>query len=119
MTKLIPMVIMGVGLQQGLKNAEPLLDYTRIFAVQTEINSISQIIHLESLDGQRLDPSQFEGFLKKHMSVQGKDATRDVSKDIWGSSYKLEVRDNFATVISAGPDKKFGTNDDVRGSTRL
>jgi len=37
--------------------------------------------------------------------------------DPWGTPYKFEEHDKSVTVTSAGPDKEFGTADDVTKST--
>lgn len=34
-------------------------------------------------------------------------------QDEWNNPYKFEVKNNKITIISAGPDRKFGTKDDI------
>ena len=39
-------------------------------------------------------------------------------KDPWGTTYKIEIGDfSSPIIISAGPDKKFGTTDDIRSDS--
>ena len=37
-----------------------------------------------------------------------------VRNDPWGNEYGLETEDGFLDVYSAGPDGKYGTQDDIR-----
>jgi len=40
-------------------------------------------------------------------------ASSDIN-DAWGSTYKIQCDDDSTTVISFGPDKKEGSQDDIR-----
>lgn len=44
---------------------------------------------------------------------------RESSMDSWGTRYRLEVRGREVRVISAGPDRTFGTEDDLVQSGEL
>ena len=52
-------------------------------------------------------PANFEDF-------ESKDKTKDVSKDIRGTTYRLEILGDGFAIVSAGIDKTFGTKDDAR-----
>src|SRR5262245_45244218 len=47
--------------------------------------------------------------------VQGGMLERDSTRaDPWGETYRVECADRDVTVISMGPDRKEGTEDDIR-----
>jgi len=35
--------------------------------------------------------------------------------DPWGNPFRVEINNSFPVVLSAGPDMRYGTEDDVRG----
>jgi hypothetical protein len=111
--KLLPVAIMLGGVYKGAEKAKPLLEYTRTIGVQREVNAIAQMIQLDSLDNPLPTVEGFAEYVKRNFHVEG-GLSRDVSKDMWGTSYALLVGANGEfTVRSAGPDKKFGDSDDV------
>lgn len=56
-------------------------------------------------------PPDFSAFLRNNF--ESKDKKKDISKDIWDTPYKLDIRPDGFAIISAGIDKQFGTDDDI------
>lgn len=121
LTKLIPVLIVSGGLYKNQDKFKKILDFYTIAGVQIEMSNICKVIQLDSIDGEAPsdDPARFAEFIRQNIKSQNGSGNRDFSKDMWGSSYKLELKKRVATVVSAGPDKKFGTEDDIRASTDL
>lgn len=119
--RLLPLLIAAAGAAKNKNKIAQFLEMGTIPAVQIEMSNICKVIHLYSIDGSQpsTDPNEFAEFVKKNIKAQTKDINRDFSKDMWGSQYRLQLVGNIATVLSAGPDKQFGTSDDLRSSTEL
>ena len=59
-------------------------------------------------------PEQFPEFVRANMVSHRSGSTpKDVSLDHWSTAYRLEYVGSKVRVVSAGPDKKFDTSDDV------
>jgi CRP-like cAMP-binding protein len=90
---------------------EPLLDMVRSVGVQSEVNDIAKIMHLETSTGTSVNPQNFTEFVRKSMKDQR--GVRDTSLDLWQTPYRLVASGQSYKVVSAGPDKQFNTNDDI------
>ena len=121
LSKIIPLVIAVAGVSKNMDKIKKMVQATNIPAVQSEMSNICKVIHLDSIDGSvpSTDPALFAEYVKKNLTSQQRGLIRDFSKDMWGTSYRLEIKNNVATVISAGPDKQYDTKDDLRASTDL
>ncbi len=93
---------------------EKMLSTTKVVAVQSEVNDIAKMVYLEIIDDNPVKPAEFADYLRKNMRVKGK-STRDTALDIWDTPYGLayDEKNHRVYVISAGPDKKYNTEDDV------
>ena len=108
------MGLLALGAVKGTDKIKQLLGATQEVTVQYEIGQIINILELDSLTGESFpDPQTFSEFLRNNM--RSKAQTRDTSKDQWGNPYRLELNGATATVRSAGPDKQFGSADDIWG----
>lgn len=119
-TKLLPMVAFvggGYATNDDIKaKVDQALTYPKVVAVQYEINNLSRMIYMDTLDGSQPAPDQFAAYINRS-TLRKVGATRDNTKDFWGIPYKLAYDDGARkfTVSSAGPDMKFGTGDDIYG----
>ncbi len=58
-------------------------------------------------------PGAFKLFVKRAVRIKGS-AKGDASLDQWGTALKCEMKGNTLALVSAGPDKKFGSKDDIK-----
>ena len=115
--------------EEGLKSALALLEaslqeyreFTGDFPIQPEINPVNAAAHSQFLYGElngvpssREVLEKIDGSLIKNEF--GAAATPSEIYDPWGVvlDYVYVNGQNFPTLISAGPDKAFGTADDIR-----
>ena len=121
LAKLLPLLVAAGGVYKNQDKIKQLFDFSAGLGSQMEMATICKVIHLDSLDGSipSSDLDSFAAYIRANIKPQKGQAMRDFSKDMWGTPYRLEVKKRVATVISAGPDKKFDTGDDVRASTDL
>lgn len=80
-----------------------------------EMQGIAEAVAQDFLDTKDLPVEDFGAFLKENMREKGGRETRDKSKDPWGTGYRLvvDVPKNGFSVLSAGPDKAWQTDDDL------
>ena len=84
-----------------------------------EVEGICDLVNTEFLETGRLPANDFGKFLTTN-TQQGKGQdTRDRSKDPWGTPYQLKVVLHGFEILSAGPDAKWGTEDDIRSTRSL
>lgn len=119
--------------EKGLEAAFVLLDsalqeyheFTGSFPEQTETNYANAATHSEYLYGQlqtipatqKILQGIDESLVKNQYSAVGVPLSQTPPEvyDPWGTSldYRYVAGDNFPRLISAGPDKTFGTADDM------
>ena len=95
-------------------------EFTGRFPDQSEIDTDNALIHSEFLYGELNSIPNARAILEKlsQSSVKNNYGTTDTASEIydpWGTSldYRYIAGDNFPLLISAGPDKTFGTADDI------
>ncbi|GAB4293073.1 MAG: hypothetical protein Kow0090_07260 [Myxococcota bacterium] len=91
-------------------NLGNLTEIVGVIRTQMEVGSISDAIYQEYRYDHKF-PRNFEAFLRKN--VESKDENRDVTKDYWGTPFKLEVGNDEFYIRSCGPDTSCGTEDDI------
>jgi hypothetical protein len=122
--KALPLLIMTTGVMANADRIKGILSHTSTIAVQSEVNEITHLLVLDQISGENLPrtPEEFAVYLKKNMRIKGQaagDTGRDVSKDPFGTEYRLTYEDGGVKVTSAGPDKTFDTPDDVYSKRSL
>ncbi|MBN2317199.1 MAG: type II secretion system protein [Sedimentisphaerales bacterium] len=114
--------------EKGTENLLTLLDsalqeyheFTGYFPRQSETDFDNVLIHSEFLYGELNSIPTAQAILKKlnPSSIQNNYGTDESAFEIydpWGTAldYRYITNDNFPFLISAGPDKTFGTADDI------
>jgi len=123
-------MIILAGTAANLDKFKALLHYTQNVAVQAELNEITKMIILDKISGDALPTAdQFPDYLRKNMRVptsssygnatQAAQLARDVSKDQFGTPYRLTYADNKVRVTSAAFDLTFDTSDDIYSEREL
>lgn len=85
------------------------------FFVKQNIKKIAQLVGQEYFLNKTL-PSDLPEFIRENLSTKSGNVKRDPALDWWGTLYALKTVGGQPAVASAGPDKKFGTIDDVVAS---
>jgi prepilin-type N-terminal cleavage/methylation domain-containing protein len=99
------------------------------FPVQSDPNSTGAATHMRFLMRELLDEPASRAVLEKLSPGMVKTATAGVPdlRDPWGTEFDYvyiynstypKAGDNFPELISAGPDRKFGTPDDISSKGR-
>ncbi len=101
-------------------------EFRDAFPVQSELDPNSAVLHIEGMVQELRsvpDSRQVLDQLNRTL-IQNKTGVLDVPelKDPWGTVldyvYDPNEGDRFPELISAGPDKRFGTEDDIRSKSR-
>ena len=118
---MLPLLIATGGAYKNQDKIKQALNFFTVASVQVEMSNICKVIKLDSIDGEipSEDPEKFAAFIRANIKAQNGAEGRDFSKDMWNTPYRLEIKKRVATVISAGPDQKFNTKDDVRATTDI
>lgn len=91
-----------------LETGEPVLRPVFIWSAQREIEEIIRgLQQMENVERRLPDRREWVRW------VEGRYAG-DASRDPWGNLYAFEVQDDSFAVKSNGPDREFGTEDDIR-----
>lgn len=104
-----------------------LLDYKDRIATDSTARAVCAAISAEISNGrvpsfQELDsPAEYDQFIMRLSRHYNLDAPREVAEgkplfDRWGNRYKIRLKQGgkYFEVISAGPDKRLGSEDDIR-----
>ena len=118
--KPIPILLMFGAAAVSKDKLLPLLDYTRVVAVQSEVNELSKMLVLDHVAApdQMPKPEEFSDYVRRSMKTQ-KEISRDTSQDFWNTAYRVEYFGNTVRVSSAGPDRQFTTSDDIYSTREL
>lgn len=116
-TRFLPLILMGSLGYKNLDKLKPLLQVSNVTVSQSEVGNIAQVLNIDRLDSSLpgTDPASFANYLRKNLKRSADKSKRDMAADPWGNAYRLKVgKNNSFQVSSAGPDGRFGTNDDIR-----
>jgi hypothetical protein len=122
--KLIPLLTVAGGAAASSPKLKAqiakIVETTQVVVTQQEISDIAKMIYLDTIDGTQPKPEEFAAYLKRNMRTKD-GINRDTSKDQWGQSYRLTYNKQRRelVVLSAGPDTRYETEDDIRGSYPL
>jgi hypothetical protein len=120
LSRFIPLVVLGgVGIHSGGAVKDRL---SSVMGVSEKVVTKQRMISI--MDSARLtlasseeplsfnSDAAFRKFVRKSIRIKGNDKA-DASLDMWGTPFKGKLNQRGLTVSSAGPDKKFGTPDDI------
>jgi hypothetical protein len=117
--KILPLAA-GVGVAamnaDALKKSLGVVDKVRGAATSgIEMQGIAEALAGDFVESRDLPIENFGAWLKENMREKGGKETRDRSKDPWGTDYRLtvDVAKNGFSVLSAGPDKNWKSEDDL------
>ncbi len=100
----------------ALKKSLDLVDKVRGAAtLGVEMQGIAEALARDFVDDKDLPIEDFGGWLKENMRQKDGRETRDKSKDPWSTEYRLTVdaAKNGFSVLSAGPDTNWKSEDDL------
>jgi len=79
-----------------------------------EMIQVSKCVQMYFVDNNRLPTTEeFPVMIRECTKDEGRKLLKDAAVDIWGTYYWLAVVKAGFYVVSAGPDKKWSTKDDV------
>lgn len=117
--RVAPVVILIIGISKGVGKSKGFKGYSYTLAAQNELNGIARVLHTDSMSAMELPtPEQFADYIRKNV-IRKENVNRDPATDMWGTGYQLTIEGRTARVSSAGPDKQFGTSDDIVAEARL
>ena len=114
--KLLPVAVIGyvAWFNTGsLRKAFDVVGQVQTTLASVEINNIARAIRMDYEDSRRLPLDNFSEFLELNMVEAGGKKTRNRSRDSWGTPYRLQQTAKGFAIQSAGPDRAWGTADDI------
>ena len=115
--KLLPLAAVGVVIYSNsgsIAKSLNIVDKVQVAAsAGIEMKGIAEAVALEYSSEGTLPVEDFGKFLRENMREKSGKETRDHTKDMWGTEYKLAIKPPGFEVRSAGPDKAWGTKDDL------
>jgi hypothetical protein len=119
LSRFIPLVVLGgVGVHSGgaIKDRlSSVMGVSEKVVTKQRMISIMEIARLKLASDEPLSfnsDASFRTFVRKNIRIKGNDKA-DSSLDMWGTPFKGKLNQRGLTISSAGPDKKFGTTDDI------
>ncbi len=112
--KVLFLAIVALGLRlSGFRlgrTMQAVKDTYHAFMSQTEMRNTGMAIAANyRCSGDLPDASDFSGWLRQHVKIQGKQSDRDY----FDQPYRLELASDHFTIKSDGPDRLPGTADDL------
>lgn len=78
-----------------------------------QLHAIADAVAREFAHEGTLPAGNFPDFLRANLRTRAGGDKRDVARDAWGTEYQLAVKQDGFEVRSAGPDKRWQTDDDL------
>jgi hypothetical protein len=107
------LTVSGMGMTQKESVAEAMnksLDQVRVIATQFEMRTLQTAVLNEYIADNIHEVSEdFPTFVRRIAHSDNK----DVAADHWGSLYEIEETEGGYLIVSTGPDKESGTDDDI------
>lgn len=120
LTKLLPLAALGV---VGAMNSDVLKENIDLISKAKsaatsgiEMRGIADAVAAEYSETGRLPLGNFSQFMKDNLEEKGGGTSRDRSRDMWETHYRIvvDVQNNGFEIWSAGPDKFWTNEDDLR-----
>lgn len=116
--KLMPIAALGVAGAvgtQALREGSEAVDKFQVAATQSvELKGIAQAVAMDYTESQKLPLDNLGQFLRENMrTADGQPPKRDPAIDPWETPYQIRQIDKGFEIVSAGPDKQHGTEDDL------
>ena len=100
--------------QRAAPHVEPALTPIRRLTVKDKVNRVSAFVEVESrITGMAPQDRDLARVLRKLLPGR-----EDVLVDPWGTQFYLRRRGDGFHVVSAGPDRRRGTADDIASNKR-
>lgn len=119
-SKLVPLVVMGgIAAHSGPAIKDRISQATGVadkVVTRQRMGAIIEAATLHAASGETIDvssPAKFRTFVKKAVRIKG-NSKADASLDQWGGVLRCEMKGGTMILISSGPDKKFGSKDDIK-----
>ena len=98
-----------------LLSSQKLLQKVEVEATSgIEMKNIARAVVMHYINENRLPLKDVPGWMRESMRQAAGEAVRDFARDPWGTEYQIRVRDTRFAIGSAGPDKLWNTEDDLR-----
>lgn len=124
-SKLVPIVVMGGiaahsggAIKDRVAGAMGVADKV---VTKQRLTAIADAAMLQAAAGEELSlssPASCRAFIKKFVRLKGS-AKGDPSVDQWGQPIRCQMKGSLLALDSAGPDKQFGTKDDIKASADI
>jgi len=87
------------------------LDPIYTWTTRAKVGQLTHILQAEAAAGRPVPTrsSELPALLERSPRVE------DLSKDAWATPFGIERQRFVVRVVSAGPDRTFGTEDDIKG----
>ena len=121
LNKLLPLIVLSMigwhskGAFQ--KRLAQVSEMQQNFAVESDIGGILRQAKLAAIAEPDLTIPNLRQFVSEHMD-RGLNGS-DPSIDPWGRPYRHEIHNGRLTIKCAGPDNRWGTEDDIERSENL
>ena len=104
---------------RAFEKSVDILGAAQTTASSVEMSEIARAVRMHHLESNTLPLDNFEAFLKEHMTQVSGKRTRDPSRDLWGTPFRIAKTPVGFKILSAGPDRKWGTVDDMGSAHTL
>ncbi len=116
--KLLPAAAVGIVVLANSGELKKTLNVVSVVQVAvtagTEMQGIADAVSIEYSTDEKLPLEDFGKFLRENMRDKNSRNKREFDKDMWGTPYRLAVKGDGFEIQSAGPDKEWNTEDDLR-----
>jgi hypothetical protein len=120
LSKLMPLLmLLGIGAHSKdalTRRLASVLDLQSVIVTQMDLHTIRDQLVIASIGEENFRITDLRQFIRQHLAPT---PDRDTSVDFWGTPYRHEVHAENLKLASAGPDKVFGTADDIEVSGTL
>lgn len=104
---------------RAFEKSVDILGTVQTTASGVEMNEIARAVKMHYLETGRLPLNDFSAFLRESMTQASGKRTRDPAADLWGTPFRIERTPKGFRILSAGPDRKWNTPDDLAAGSLL
>lgn len=118
--RIIPMLVMGsIGWHSKdavAKRIDSVMGAKDVYLTRQRMETILRSAQLQMIGEDNLHIDDLRVFIRRSIRLKG---GGDPSVDFWGTRFQHRLVGAKMTLISAGPDKRFSTQDDFTASVNL
>ncbi len=105
------LVDINYGLIENIRDMFTAIEHGMV--VRADMRQLAQAVRAYYHQREELPVQNLRHVLLAYLRYHDEEISRDTGRDAWGTLYRLQPEENGFSIISAGRDRRWNSNDDI------